>query len=114
MLTKIAVGGKRILPDGIIGNKGGLFLTEITRKLEVGTVEVAMCPLCEKRVEFIGAPMVRCYTTGQTYDPEKIRWVPESKLCKDIEYDVENIRGNDVNQDFMPNAHPPVPDVETA
>ena len=76
------------------------------RKNEEGEVEVAICPLCKLRVEFIGAPMVRCYSTGRTYEPEKIIWVLESKLPKDTGYDAENIRGNDKVQDFLPNAHP--------
>lgn len=62
------------------------------RKNEKGEVEIAVCPLCDLRVEFIGAPMVRCYTTGETYDPEEIIWVLESKIPKDLGYDVENIR----------------------
>lgn len=76
------------------------------RKNETGEVEVAICPLCKLRVEFIGAPMVRCYSTGGTYEPEKIVWVLESKVSKETGYDVENIRGNDKEQDFLPNAHP--------
>ena len=75
------------------------------RKNEKGEVEIAICPLCDLRVEFIGAPMVRCYTTGETYDPEEIIWVLESKIPKDLGYDVENIRGNDEEQDFLPHAH---------
>lgn len=86
---------------------------EITRKLDE-TVEVAICPICEKRVEFIGEPMVRCYTTGGVYEQSDIRWVSESKVPEGTEYDVENIRGNDPNHDFMPNAHPPLMDEETA
>ena len=75
------------------------------RKNEKGEIEVAICPLCNLRVEFIGAPMVRCYSTGETYDPEEILWVLESKVPKDTGYDVENIRGNNQEQDFLPNAH---------
>jgi hypothetical protein len=75
------------------------------RKNENGEVEVAICPLCKLRVEFIGAPMVRCYSTGETYDPEQITWVLELKVSKETGYDVENIRGNDKEQDFLPNAH---------
>ena len=75
------------------------------RKNDRGEFEVAICPLCNQRVEFIGAPMVRCYTRGETYDPEKIIWVLESKVPKETGYDVENIRGNDQEQDFLPNAH---------
>jgi hypothetical protein len=41
-----------------------VFNTE--RKNEMGEAEVAICPLCDLRVEFIGAPMVRCYSTGET------------------------------------------------
>lgn len=80
------------------------------RKNEKGEVEVAICPLCKKRLEFIGAPMVRCYSTGETYEIEEIIWVPESKVSKDTGYDVENIRGNDKEQDFLPNAHPSTDD----
>lgn len=78
---------------------------DTNRKNEKGEVEVAICPLCDLRVEFIGAPMVRCYSTGETYEPEEIIWVLESKVSKDIGYDVENIRGNDKDQDFLPNAY---------
>jgi len=75
------------------------------KKNEKGEVVVAICPLCNLRVEFIGAPMVRCYSTGGTYEPEQIMWVVESKVSKETGYDVENIRGNDKEQDFLPNAH---------
>ncbi len=81
-----------------------MFNTE--RKNEKGDVEIAICPLCDLRVEFMGAPMVRCYSTGETYEPAKIRWTKKSKISKEIGYDVENIRGNDKVQDFLPNAHP--------
>jgi hypothetical protein len=78
-----------------------------TRRMnETGESEVAICPLCDLRVEFIGAPMVRCYSTGETYEPLEIRWTLESKVLKETGYDVENIRGNDKEQDFLPNAHP--------
>jgi hypothetical protein len=80
-----------------------LFNTE--RKNEGGEIEVAICPLCGLRVEFIGAPMVMCYSRGETYEPAKIVWTPRSKLSKGTGYDVENIRGNDNVQDFLPNAH---------
>lgn len=50
--------------------------------------------------------MVRCYSTGETYEPFEIRWIQESKVSKETGYDVENIRGNDKEQDFLPNAHP--------
>jgi len=76
------------------------------RKNEKGDVEVAICPLCDLRVEFMGAPMVRCYSTGEMYEPVKIRWTKKSMISKEIGYDVENIRGNDKVQDFLPNAHP--------
>ena len=82
-----------------------MFNTE--RKNDKGDVEVAICPLCDLRVEFIGAPMVRCYSTGETYEPVKIRWTQKAKISKETGYDVENIRGNDKEQDFLPNAHPP-------
>ena len=75
------------------------------RKNDRGEFEVAICPLSNQRVECIGAPMVRCYARGETYDPEKIIWVLESKVPKETGYDVENIRGNDQEQDFLPNAH---------
>ena len=83
------------------------------RKNEKGEVEVAICPLCDLRVEFMGAPMVRCYSTGETYEPEEIIWVLESEVSKDTGYDVENIRGNDKEQDFLPNAHSEADDKET-
>jgi hypothetical protein len=79
-----------------------LFKTE--RKNEQGETEVAVCPLCGLKVEFIGAPMVRCYSTGETYEPVNIRWIKKSKIANEIGYDVENIRGNDRVQDFLPNA----------
>jgi hypothetical protein len=87
-----------------------LFNTE--RKNEKGEAEVAICPLCGLRVEFIGAPMVRCYSRGETYEPLKIRWTSKSKISKETEYDVENIRGNNKEQDFLPNAHQLVDEVE--
>jgi hypothetical protein len=75
------------------------------KKNENGEVVVAICPLCDLRVEFIGGPMVRCYVTGDTYEPERIIWVLESKVPKETGYDVENMRGNNKEQDFLPNAH---------
>ncbi|MBS1193245.1 MAG: hypothetical protein CG443_880 [Methanosaeta sp. ASP1-1] len=66
---------------------------KIERKNENGEVEVAICPLCYKRVEFIGAPMVRCYSTGETYEQLEIRWTPKSKVLKETGYDVDNLRG---------------------
>jgi hypothetical protein len=78
----------------------------IERKNEKGEVEVAICPICDLRVEFIGAPMVRCYSTGETYEQMGIVWTPKSRISKEKGYDVENIRGNDKVQDFLPNAHP--------
>ena len=81
-----------------------MFNTE--RKNEKGEVEVAICPLCGLRVEFMGAPMVRCYSTGDTYELEEIIWTLKSKVPKETEYDVENIRGNNILQDFLPNANP--------
>lgn len=75
------------------------------RKNENGEVVVAICPLCNLRVEFIGGPMVRCYSTGGTYEPERIIWVLESKVPKETGYDVENLRGDNKEQDFLPNAH---------
>jgi endogenous inhibitor of DNA gyrase (YacG/DUF329 family) len=85
-----------------------------TRRRGDGTIEVAICPKCGLRVEFIGTPMVRCYTSGETYEVDNIRWIPESEVPPETGYDVENIRGNDQNQDFMPNAHPPAADTDTA
>lgn len=87
-----------------------MFNTE--RKNEMGEAEVAICPLCDLRVEFIGAPMVRCYSRGETYEPAKIRWTLKSKVSKETGYDVENIRGNDKVQDFLPNAHQLVDEIE--
>ena len=81
-----------------------MFNTE--RRNENGETEIAICPICGLRVEFIGSPMVRCYSTGETYEQSEIRWTPKSKLSKDIVFDVENIRGDDILQDFLPNAHP--------
>jgi hypothetical protein len=57
------------------------------------------------RVEFIGSPMVRCYSTGETYEQSEIRWTLKSKLPNDMGFDVENTRGDDMMQDFLPNAH---------
>ena len=79
-------------------------MLDIERRNEKGEVEVAICPLCKLRIEFIGAPMVRCYSTGETYEIDEILWVPESQVPRDTGYDVENIRGNDNQQDFMSNA----------
>ncbi|HPS92639.1 MAG TPA: hypothetical protein PKV33_10810 [Methanothrix sp.] len=77
-----------------------------TRKInEKGEAVIAICPLCNLRVEFIGAPMVRCYSTGNTYEQERVIWVLESKVPKETGYDVENLRGNNKTQDFLPNAH---------
>jgi hypothetical protein len=87
-----------------------LFNTE--RKNERGEAEVAICPLCGLRVEFIGAPMVRCYSTGEIYEPAKIRWILKSKVSKETGYDVENVRGNDRVQDFLPNANPLEDEIE--
>ncbi len=81
-----------------------MFNTE--RKNDGGEIEVAICPLCNLRVEFMGAPMVRCYSTGETYERDEIVWTLKSNLPKKIGYDAENIRGNDKVQDFLPNAHP--------
>jgi hypothetical protein len=75
------------------------------KKNENGEVVVAICPLCNLRVEFIGGPMVRCYSTGDTYEPERIIWVLESEVPKETGYDVENMRGDNKVQDFLPNAH---------
>jgi hypothetical protein len=87
-----------------------MFNTE--RKNEMGEVEVAICPLCDLRIEFIGAPMVRCYSTGETYEQSEIGWTLKSKVSKETGYDVENIRGNDIRQDFLPNAHPLEDEIE--
>jgi hypothetical protein len=75
------------------------------RMNENGELEVAICPLCKLRVEYIGTPMVRCYSTGETYERYEIIWIPESQVPKGTGYDVENIRGNNKEQDFLPNAH---------
>ena len=76
------------------------------RKNEKGEIEVAICPLCGLKVEFIGAPMVRCYSTGETYEPEDIVWTLKSRVSEEIGYDVENIRGNDKVRDFLPSTQP--------
>jgi len=49
--------------------------------------------------------MVRCYTTGETYEQDEIVWTPKSRVSKWTGYDAENIRGNGV-EDFLPNALP--------
>jgi hypothetical protein len=49
--------------------------------------------------------MVRCYTTGETYEQDEIVWTPKSRVSKRTGYDAENIRGNGV-EDFLPNALP--------
>ncbi len=67
-----------------------MFRTE--RKNEKGEIELAICPLCGLRVEFIGSPMVRCYSRGETYEPFEIVCTLKSKILKEIEYDIENIR----------------------
>jgi hypothetical protein len=87
-----------------------MFNTE--RKNESGEIEIAICPLCNLRVEFMGAPMVRCYSTGETYEQEEIVWTLKSSVSEKIGYDVENIRGNDKVKDFLPNAHPPQDEIE--
>lgn len=86
-----------------------MFNTE--RENEKGDIEVAICPRCDLRVEFIGAPMVRCYSTGETYEQFEIRWTQKSKIPIETGYDFENIRGND-EQDFLPNAFPPADEIE--
>lgn len=78
---------------------------ETKRKNEKGEIEIAICPLCKLRIEYIGVPMVRCYTTGETYEQDEIQWILETKVPVETGYDVENIRGNDKEQDFLPNAH---------
>lgn len=87
-----------------------MFNTE--RKNEKGETEIAICPLCGLRVEFIGAPMVRCYSTGETYERTNVRWIKKSKVPIETGYDVENIRGNDSVHDFLPNAHKQVDEIE--
>ncbi len=64
------------------------------RKNEAGESEVAICPLCELRIEFLGSPMVRCYFTGETYERTEVVWTPESKVARETGYDVDNLRGN--------------------
>ena len=56
--------------------------------------------------------MVRCYSTGETYEQSEIRWTLKSKLPRYIGFDVENTRGDDMMQDFLPNAHPPSEEIE--
>jgi len=80
-------------------------MLSVERTNNKGEVEVAICPLCSLKVEFMGAPMVRCYTTGETYEQDEIVWIPKSKVSKMTAYDAENIRGNGV-EDFLPNALP--------
>jgi len=80
-------------------------MLSVERTNNKGEVEVAICPLCSLKVEFMGAPMVRCYTTGETYEQDEIVWTPKSKVSKRIGYDAENIRGNGV-EDFLANALP--------
>jgi hypothetical protein len=87
-----------------------MFNTE--RMNEEGRIEIAICPICNLRVEFVGAPMVRCYSTGETYEREEIVWVLKSGVPADIGYDVENIRGNDKVHDFLPNAYPAEDEIE--
>jgi hypothetical protein len=87
-----------------------LFNTE--RMNEKGEAEIAICPLCGLRVEFIGAPMVRCYSTGETYEITEMRWVRKSEISKETGYDVENIRGNDRVHDYLPNAYEQVDEIE--
>jgi hypothetical protein len=90
----------------------GINLFNTERKNERGEIEIAICPLCGLRVEFMGAPMVRCYSTGETYERTEVRWIEKSKVPEGIGYDVENIRGNDSVHDFLPNAHLPVDEIE--
>lgn len=82
----------------------GIMLS-VERTNNKGEIEVAICPLCNLQVEFVGAPMVRCYTTGETYEQDEIVWTPKSRVSKRTGYDAENIRGNGV-EDFLPNALP--------
>ena len=77
----------------------------VERLNEKGEIEIAICPICNLRLEFICSPMVRRYSTGETYEQPEIVWTLKSKVSKDIEFDVENVRGNDLLQDFLPNAH---------
>jgi uncharacterized protein with PIN domain len=77
-------------------------MLSIERKNDKGEIEVAICPLCNLQVEFMGAPMIRCYTTGETYEQEEILWTPKSRVSKTTGYDAENIRGNEAD-DFLPN-----------
>ncbi|MEI2762526.1 hypothetical protein [Methanothrix soehngenii] len=72
----------------------GIMLS-VERTNNKGEVEVAICPLCNLQVEFMGAPMVRCYTTGETYEQDEIVWTPKSRVSKRTGYDAENIRGNE-------------------
>ena len=87
-----------------------MFNTE--RKNEKGEAEIAICPLCGLRVEFIGAPMVRCYSTGETYEITEVRWIKKSEISNETGYDVENIRGNDIVHDYLPNAYEQVDEIE--
>ena len=87
-----------------------MFNTE--RKNDKGEIEIAICPLCGLRVEFMGAPMVRCYSTGETYERNEVRWIEKSKVPEGIGYDVENIRGNDIVHDYLPNAYEQTDEIE--
>lgn len=87
-----------------------MFNTERTN--DKGEAEIAICPLCGLRVEFIGAPMVRCYSTGETYERTEVRWIKKSKIPKETGYDVENIRGNDTVHDYLPNAYQQADEIE--
>jgi hypothetical protein len=88
---------------GIIIFQGGFKVFDTKRVNADRQVEVAVCPICSKRVRFISQPMIRCYTTGDLYEKERIVWRLESDMDR-IGYEAEDIRGNDY-KDFQPNSH---------
>ena len=53
-------------------------MLSIERTNNKGEIEVAICPLCDLQIEFMGAPMVRCYTTGETHEQDEVLWTPKS------------------------------------
>lgn len=101
---------KRAL-SAINGGPRRVNMFSIERTNNKGEIEVAICPLCNLQIEFMGAPMIRCYTTGETYEQEEVVWIPKSRVLKTTGYDAENIRGNEVD-DFLPNALPAEEDRE--
>ena len=93
---------KRRFRERINDDSRRVNMLSIERTNNKGEVEIAICPLCNLQIEFLGAPMIRCYTTGETYEQEEIVWTPKSRVSKTTGYDAENIRGNEID-DFLPN-----------